>query len=103
MGKTYRQLSLEERTMIQTQLEMGLKPAAMAMGLNRSASTLSRELRRNGWVCPPARRGPGRPPVAGGYRAGAAHQRAPRPAQSRRVSSAAGGPEPPCGSRSCAT
>ena len=47
MGKRYGQLSIEERTMIQTQLEMGIKPAAIALGLNRSASTLSRELRRN--------------------------------------------------------
>lgn len=76
MGKIYRQLSSEERTMIQTQLEMGIKPAAIAVGLNRSASTLSRELRRNGWVRLKACRGPGRPSVAGGYRAGAAHQRA---------------------------
>lgn len=76
MGKIYTQLSLEERTMIHTQLEMGLKPAAIAMGVNRSASTLSRELRRNGWTRPKTRRGPGRPPVAGGYRADAAHTRA---------------------------
>jgi len=76
MGKTYQQLSIEERTMIQTQLEMGIRPAAIAVGLNRSASTLSRELRRNGWVRPPAHRRPGRPVVAGGYRAGVAHQRA---------------------------
>jgi len=76
MGKHYGQLSIEERTMIQAQLAIGIKPAAIALGLNRSASTLSRELRRNGWVGPRARRGPGRPPVAGGYRAEAAHQRA---------------------------
>lgn len=76
MGKTYTQLSIEERTMIQTQLEMGIRPAAIAAGLNRSASTLSRELHRNGWTRPPACRGPGRPARAGGYRAGAAHERA---------------------------
>lgn len=58
MGKHYVQLSIEERTMIQTQLEMGIKPAAIALGLNRSASTLSRALSRYGcinngkqWVC----------------------------------------------------
>jgi len=39
-GKSYCQLSIEERTMIQTQLEMGVKPAVIALGLNRSASTL---------------------------------------------------------------
>ena len=70
------QLSLQERTMIHTQLERGLTPAAIALGLNRSASTLSRELRRNGWTRPTTRRGPGRPPLAGGYRAAAAHTRA---------------------------
>ena len=76
MGKIYTQLSIEERTMIHTQLEMGLTPAAIAVWLNRSASTLSRELRRNGWTRSTTRRGPGRPPMAGGYRADAAHTRA---------------------------
>ena len=79
MGKIYQQLSSEERTMIPTQLEMGTRPAAIAVGLNRSASTLSRELRRNGWARPPAHRVPGRPTVAGGYLACAAHQRAQAP------------------------
>ena len=76
MGKIYSQLSIEERTMIQTQLEMGLKPAAIALGLNRSTSTLSRELKRNGWIRETARSGPGRPRIAGGYRAVAAQERA---------------------------
>ena len=76
MGKIYDQLSLEERTMIHTQLGMGLKPTAIARGLNRSASTLSRELRRNGWTRPETHRGPGRPPMAGGYRADMAQTRA---------------------------
>ena len=76
MGNIYDQLSLEERTMIQTQLEMGIKPAAIANGLNRPASTLSRELKRNGWIRPKTRGGPGRPPMAGGYRAEGAHKRA---------------------------
>lgn len=57
--------------MIHTQLEMGIKPAVITVGLHRSASTLSRELRRNGWTRPKARRGPGRLPMAGGYRADA--------------------------------
>ena len=76
MGKFYAHLSIEERTMIQTQLAMGVKAAAIAKGLGRCASTLSRELRRNGWVSPKARRGPGRPALAGGYRAEVAHERA---------------------------
>ena len=76
MGKSYSQLSIEERTMIQTQLEMGVKPAVIALGLNRSASTLSRELSRNGWVRAKVGHGPGRPRMAGGYRAVAAQERA---------------------------
>ena len=76
MGKNYSPLSIEERTMIQTPLEMGMKPAAIALGLNRSASTLSRELNRNGWVGAKARCAPGRRAIAGGSRAAAAQERA---------------------------
>ena len=49
MGRNYRQLSLEERALIQTQLSMGWSPAAIAAGLQRARSTVLRELRRNGW------------------------------------------------------
>ena len=73
MKKVYRQLSMEERTMIQTQLEIGFNPAAIAAGLNRSPSTIMRELRRNGWVNW-SRSGRPRP----GYRAVGAHRRARR-------------------------
>jgi IS30 family transposase len=76
MRKKYRQLNIEERTLIQTQLSMGFRPAQIARALDRSASTLSRELKRNGWNWPPAQRSRGRPLVAGGYRAEAAHRRA---------------------------
>ena len=76
MGKIYEQLSLEERTKIQMQLEAGFTPAVIALGLGRSPSTISRELRRNSWVRPKERRRPGRPPVAGGYRSEGAHKRA---------------------------
>ncbi len=76
MGKIYEQLSIEERAMIQTQLEMGYRPAEIATSLNRSPSTICRELRRNGWNRPVRPRVRGRPPVAGGYRAEAAHKRA---------------------------
>jgi IS30 family transposase len=76
MKKTYGHLSLADRTLIQTQLEMGLKPAAIARSLNRPASTVSRELRRNGWKRLLSKRGRGRPAAAGGYRAEAAHKRA---------------------------
>ena len=76
MGKKYTQLNLEERTMIQTQLSMGFKPAQTARERGRSASTLSRALKRNGWVRPQAHRNRGRPMIAGGYRAEVVHKRA---------------------------
>ena len=76
MEKNYKHLSLEERTMIQTQLSMGFKPSAIARELGRPSSTISRELKRNGWARPPARRGRGRPRISGGYRAAEADQRA---------------------------
>ena len=69
MGKSYSQLSIEERTLIQTQLSIGMKPAEIADGLKRSASTLSRELRRNDWVRPKTQRSRGRPLASGSYRA----------------------------------
>jgi IS30 family transposase len=49
MGKRYEQLSLSERVYIQAQLELGFRTAAIAAALNRAPSTVSRELRRNGW------------------------------------------------------
>jgi IS30 family transposase len=48
----------------------------IARTLHRSAGTISRELARNDWISPALPRSPGRPPVAGGYRAQAAHGRA---------------------------
>ena len=49
MGTCYGQLDDFERETIQSQLEMGWRPAAIAAGLERSRSTVTRELRRNGW------------------------------------------------------
>ncbi len=54
MGKIYKQLSVEERAMIQAQLSMGRKPGQIVRELGRSAGTLSRELKRNGWASEPA-------------------------------------------------
>ena len=85
MGTNYKQLSIEERTMIQTQLSMGYKPGQIAHELGRSAGTLSRELRRNGWTRPKLPRGVGRPLVSGGYRAVEAQQRASACAVAPRV------------------
>ncbi|MGK2914263.1 MAG: IS30 family transposase [Porticoccaceae bacterium] len=77
MEKNYNQLSCEERTMIQLSLERGCKLRAIARSLQRAPSSISRELKRNGWSNPTAApRKPGRPPVAGGYRAPLAQQRA---------------------------
>ena len=69
MGNSYNQFSIEERTLIQTQLSIEMKPAEIAEELKRSASTLSRELRRNDWVLPTTLRSRGRPLVSGSYRA----------------------------------
>ncbi|MFN9491132.1 MAG: IS30 family transposase, partial [Betaproteobacteria bacterium] len=85
MGKIYDQLSIEERSIIQLQLELGVKPSVIARMLNRSASTLSRELRRNGWARQSTPRGPGRPRAAGGYQATAAQARAAACASKPRV------------------
>ena len=77
MGTNYKHLSCEERTMIQLSLEQGCTLRAIARSVQRAPSSISRELRRNGWSNPatvPKKRG--RPPVAGGYRAPLAQQRA---------------------------
>jgi IS30 family transposase len=77
MGTNYQQLSSEERTMIQLSLEQGCTLRAIARSVQRAPSTISRELRRNGWSDPAtAARKCGRPLVAGGYRAPLAQQRA---------------------------
>ena len=75
-GKIYTQVRIEARTMLPTPLARGVTPAALAVWLNRAASTRARARRRNGWTRSPTRRGPGRPPVAGGSRADAAPTRA---------------------------
>jgi IS30 family transposase len=78
MRSMYKQLSLEERTRIAVQLEMGLSPAAIAAGLSRSRSTVLRELRRNGWRPPGSARRRGGQPKVEGYHAAKAHKRAER-------------------------
>lgn len=76
MTKRYKQITLEERTLIQTQLQQGFKPGAIAASLKRPRSCISRELARNGWKAAPAIRPPGRPPLAGGYCSTHANRRA---------------------------
>ena len=77
MGTNYKHLSCEERTMIQLSLEQGCTLRAIARSVQRAPSSISRELKRNGWInLATAPRKRGRPPVAGGYRAPLAQQRA---------------------------
>ena len=75
MGK-YKQLSIEERSVIQAQLTLGFKSSWIAVGLGRSVSTISRELHRNGWKKRKEKPGRGRPVIAGNYRAVLAQGRA---------------------------
>ena len=75
MARTFRQLSMDERCLLQTQLSMGWRPAAIAAGLQRARSTISREMARNGWLAAASRPTLGRTPIAGGYRV---THRAPR-------------------------
>ena len=70
MAKIYQHLDYAERVLIQTQLSLGMKPSSIAAGLERSRSTVVREIRRNGWLTGVTRR------VPGGYRAPLAERRA---------------------------
>jgi transposase, IS30 family len=85
MPKPYTHLSCEERAVIQTKLEMGFTPGAIALGLGRAPSTIKRELDRNQWLAPSCPRKPGRPPLAGGYRTQTAQARARAMASKPRV------------------
>jgi len=77
MGKSYSHMNSSERAVIQIGLEQGRSLRSVARSLDRSASTVSRELGRNNWENPSLRVGRrGRRPIAGGYRASAADQRA---------------------------
>jgi IS30 family transposase len=66
-------------------LERGCTLRAIARSVQRAASTITRELARNDWSNPTlAPKKPGRPPVAGGYRAPFAQQRADAQARQAR-------------------
>ena len=87
MNKRYEQVSAEERGMIMA-MKLGQSSArSIARALGRAPSTITRELRRNGYKCE-SEVGPiGRPCVAGGYdahRAGARSRRVRRQARPRR-------------------
>ena len=50
MAKGYGHLTGEERCLIQAHLSLRHRPAAIAAGLCRSRSTVTREIARNGWM-----------------------------------------------------
>src|SRR5580698_3433955 len=85
MGKQYLHLSMQERALIETQLGFGVKPSAIALGLARSRSTVTREMHRNGWKPASAPLWRGQPRIAGGYRCVRAEERARRLAGRPRV------------------
>ena len=85
MANGYSHLAVQERALIETQLRLGMRPGAIARSLSRPRSTVTREIRRNGWqsVREQAASGPSR--IAGGYRCLAADQRARQLAVQPRV------------------
>jgi IS30 family transposase len=85
MGSHYAQLAPEERGVIMTMTAQGLDGASIARLLGRAASSITRELHRNGFRLA-AECGPmGRPRIAGGYDALRAGQRARRLRRQPRV------------------
>jgi transposase, IS30 family len=71
MARGFRHLDLSERVTIETELGHGKKPAAIAAQLKRARSTITREMRRNGWRAKLRKSS-----RAGGYRSVAADRRA---------------------------
>jgi IS30 family transposase len=71
MPRSFHHVVLSERIFIETQLSLGAKAAGIAAALKRAPSTISREIRRNGW-----RAGLRKGSRAGGYRCEAADRRA---------------------------
>jgi transposase, IS30 family len=74
-----------ERSLIQTQFTLGFKPSWIAESLGLSVSTITRELRCNGWERPVVKPDRGRPPIAGKYRAVLAQARAVKTSAKPRV------------------
>lgn len=78
MTGTYRQLSAEERGTVMGMKLQQCSTREIARWLKRSPSTISRELRRNGWQSQAEQCAMGRPRIAGGYDAHNAGKRARR-------------------------
>lgn len=85
MSKKYQHLDEQERALIETQLTLGLRPSAIAASLQRSRSTVTREIRRNGWQSEAELKVRGRSRVGGGYRCVIAARRARVLARTPRV------------------
>lgn len=79
MTRTHRQLSAEERGVIMAMMHGGRSACVVGVVLEeRAPSTITRELRRNGWRPGIEQPWMGRPRVAGGYNAHRAGVRASR-------------------------
>src|ERR1039458_429204 len=65
MGDTYSHLSIHERARIEMYLVLGTRSSQIAEYLERSPSTISREIHRNGWRRPTILPRPGKKLVAG--------------------------------------
>ena len=78
MKSMYEHLSAEERGVIMAMKVNGSSARAIAIVLERSPSTITRELRRNGYRCESEIGPMGRPRIAGGYDATRAGVRARR-------------------------
>ena len=76
MTKKYKHITLNDRVLIQTQLQQGFTPSAIAVSLDRPRSCITRELARNGWKAASTPRPVGRPSAAGGYSSSRANLRA---------------------------
>jgi IS30 family transposase len=77
MNTKYKHLNCEERTLIQLSLEKGCTIRAIALSLDRSARSVSREFARNQLCSPQGQASShGRRYLAGGYRAALAQRRA---------------------------
>ena len=85
MTRTYRQLSAEERGVVMGMKLRACSTRAIASALCRSPSTISRELRRNGWQSDAEQCVMGRPRTAGGYDAHRSGKRARRVRRAARV------------------
>lgn len=78
MKSIYQQLSAEERGVIMAMTLQGSSARAIALALTRSTSTITREMRRNGYLSDKEIGPMGRPRIAGGYDARRAGLRARR-------------------------